>query len=361
MIYGERIKQARELKRFTQSELARRLGINQSAVTQIETGRFVPSQAVLDAVARETDVLPVFFEQQPFELSSLGSLAYRAHATINSRERRQASQYLRLLVEHVQHMAKYLTIPSLQLPTEESPIRAARLARLAFGLSPLVPVPHLLNRLERHGVIVFSLPSAMETMDAFSVWTLLDQRRPIVVLSSGRPGDRIRYSAAHELGHLIMHKQSEINNGALEGEANKFAAEFLLPEQAIRQSISERMNLTDAARLKSIWRVSMQALIRRARDLRIIDERRYRYLFEQISKKGWRKSEPIDVPIERPRLYRQMAEMLYGSHKKEHLGLDSGIGPMMTKELMAQYDPAISNNKFMDTEPYYSGRWSNIN
>ena len=152
-----------------------------------------------------------------------------------------------------------------------------------------------------------------------------------------------------------MHKGLEGNISDLEDEANQFAAEFLLPEQAMRRVFSKRLTLDHALYLKGVWRVSMQMLIRRAKDLGFIPERYYRYLFMQIGKRGWRTTEPGEVPIEKPRLYRQMAEMLYGSENKSQLGADSGISNEFVEGLFEYYDPPISTRKFLDTEPYYSG------
>ena len=174
-------------------------------------------------------------------------------------------------------------------------------------------------------------------------------------------GDRIRSSTAHELGHLVMHKGLNYDGSNLEDEANQFAAEFLLPEQSMRRAFRQNFTLDYAQRLKPTWKVSMQMLIRRARDLGCITERRYRYLFMQIGKRGWRKAEPVDIPTEQPRLYRQMAEMIYGTENKSQLGVESGISSAYSNKLFAEYDPPISSRKFLDTEPYFSGVRNNRN
>ena len=354
MIYGERIKQSRELQGLTQSELAGRLGVTQSNIAQIETGRSSPSIDLAEGIARETRVLPSFFERKPSGVSfATESLAYRARSTATARERNRALQCMRLFIEHVRYMSTYLSMPSLRLPTEDNPSRAAILTRLEFELDPFCPIAHLVNVIERQGIIVFSLPFQMQKVDAFSTWATIGDEHPVMVLSSGLPGDRIRYSAAHELGHLVMHKESYKSYRVLEEEANQFAAEFLLPETPMREHIRNDMTLTDAAHLKNVWLVSMQAIVRRARDLEIITERRYRYLFSQISKNGWRKNEPVEVPAERPRLYRQMAEMIYGSGRTHELGRDAGIEADMMDELIEPYDVAL------DSEPHYIGRQIN--
>ena len=86
----------------------------------------------------------------------------------------------------------------------------------------------------------------------------------------------------------------------------------------------------------------MQALIRRAYELEIITERAYRYLFEQISWKGWRTREPdsLAVPIEKPRGLREMAELLYGSpiHYPK-LSKATGIGIQRLRAILDAFSP----------------------
>jgi Zn-dependent peptidase ImmA (M78 family) len=98
----------------------------------------------------------------------------------------------------------------------------------------------------------------------------------------------------------------------MEREADRFAAELLVPQDAIRNEIETPVTLTGLLELKGRWGVSIQSLIVRARDLRLIGDRQYRYLFEQIGHRGWRVKEPAIVPMEKPRALRKMAELVYG-------------------------------------------------
>ena len=361
MLYGERIKQAREIQGLTQKQLADLAGVAQSTIAQLESERFRPSQDVIEAISQATAVRPAFYARVPVQPFPMGSLVYRARASASTRVRNQAYQLVKLLVEQMQGMAEFLSLPPLTLPKVDDPTQAAHLTREAFGLERHRPVPHLINVLERHGIIAFAMPYKMDKIDAFSTWAEIDGERPLVTLSSGCSGDRIRSSTAHELGHLVMHRGLKYDVPNLEDEANKFAAEFLLPEQSMRRVFRQNLTLDYAQRLKPIWKVSMQMLIRRAKDLGCITERRYRYLFMQIGRRGWRKAEPVDISTEQPRLYRQMAEMIYGTENKSQLGVESGISSAYSNKLFAEYDPPILTQKFLDTEPYFSGIRNNKN
>jgi Zn-dependent peptidase ImmA (M78 family) len=152
-------------------------------------------------------------------------------------------------------------------------------------------------------------------LDAFSCWPELEPRRPLIAVANQPHGDRARFSVAHELGHLVMHHPPRGTVGEMEKEADQFAAEFLLPEVSMRQELVRPVTLTSIAQLKVRWRVSMQALIRRARDLEIISPRQYRYLFDQMIARRWVQEEPpnLNISQEKPRAVRKMAEVLYGN------------------------------------------------
>jgi Zn-dependent peptidase ImmA (M78 family) len=120
---------------------------------------------------------------------------------------------------------------------------------------------------------------------------------------------------AHELGHLAMHRSFlRKAHSEIEDEAFRFAAEWLMPESAMRSVIQDPVTLTSVANLKPIWGVSLASLVKRAFDLSLITQRQYHYLFHQLGNLGWKTREPpaLDIPVERPRRYRKMVEIVYG-------------------------------------------------
>ena len=326
MAYGSRIRQARELRGMTQKELAAHVGVNQSAIAQIEKERYTPSSDLLKAIATETGFLPSFFEQEPIDSFPLGSLSYRSKRALTAREETAAYQHAKISFEQVKKMASHLEIPHPRLPrTTEKPSVAAKLTRVSFGLSPAVPIKNLMHTIERNGVLIFTLPLILPNIDAFSSWAELDLERPLIAISSGKPMDRLRFSIAHELGHLVMHQAIKGSLKTVEKEAYEFAAEFLLPEVAMKQELLPPVTLTSVAKLKVLWGVSMQSLIYRARELRIITERQAKYLFAQMATHGWKTREPsnLDIKLETPQVVRTMMESLYES--PEQYALDMGL------------------------------------
>jgi Zn-dependent peptidase ImmA (M78 family)/transcriptional regulator with XRE-family HTH domain len=331
MITGERVKQARELRGLTQAELANKVEMSQPFIAQVEGGFAQPDDGTMDKLAEALQVAPGFFKQPPPVDFPLGSLLFRARATVTASERERAHRYAQLIFEIVQSMARDISGYEIKVPrlsgdptTPLDAAQAARITRSSMGISPDTPIDSLIRTLERNGILVLELPISIEGIDAFAMWagnvlfglaaTSTDLRKPVIVVSMAVPGDRLRFSVAHELGHLVMHQAPEGTLGQIEKESNMFAAEFLMPEAAMRLEMNAAITLADLARLKLQWGVSIQALLMRAHDLHIVSDRQYRNLYEQLGAYGWRTREPpnLDISVERPRFPRQVAEMVYG-------------------------------------------------
>lgn len=321
IINGDRVRQAREIRGLTQTELAERVGVSQPTIAYIERTVsqqvFDPSSEIIEAIALQTGFpLQFFYQEDSGPEFPLGSLLYRKRSALISQDKHRYRQLARLIYEIAEKMASRVNIIPLKIPkiANETPITAARLARAELGLSPDTPVRNLLNLIEKNGVFVFALPYPIDEHDAFSVWADTEPRRPVIIISSGKPGDRQRFTIAHEFAHIVMHHTFPQGLKKIEDEANQFAAEFLMPEESMRREIIPPVTLTTLAELKPRWGVSIRALIKRASDLEIITERQARYLHQQIIALGWHKKEPanLHIPAEKPRAFKKMAEVLHG-------------------------------------------------
>lgn len=130
---------------------------------------------------------------------------------------------------------------------------------------------------------------------------------PLFFVNASASGDRLRYSLSHEMGHIVMH---EVHTEDMEREANRFAAEFLMPANDIRSSL-DGLSLPKLATLKPYWKVSMAALLKRATDLKKITERQVRYLWMQMGRLGYRTREPaeLEIPVEKPTTLRELFDV----------------------------------------------------
>lgn len=339
MINGLRVKQAREICKLTQIELANRLKVHQSVIGKMETDVREWPDELIRGVALQTGFPVAFFQQGLGPEFPLGSLLFRCRASLPANEKTRLRQLAILEFELAERLASRMKPIELRLPSfnEVSPKEAAKLTRTVLGLPPDTPVPHLINKLERNGIFVFAAPKADERFDAFSLWSDMEPRRPVIVVSSQKPGDRLRMNCAHELGHLVLHRSPRGNLDELEKQARSFAAEFLMPEEAMRREVTMPIAVTSLAKLKPRWGVAIQALIVRAYELEMLTERQYRYMFEQISKLGWRKEEPANLSIkpEKPRLLRKLSELSFGVPPDiKRIAAMSNLSATMIEELL---------------------------
>jgi Zn-dependent peptidase ImmA (M78 family) len=169
-------------------------------------------------------------------------------------------------------------------------------------------VQNLVGAIEDAGGIVFRCSFETKKVDAISQW--LPGLPPLFFVNSDIPGDRCRFTLAHELGHLIMH---QIPTPDIETEANRFAAEFLMPEKEIGPHLRQ-LSLQRLAAMKPYWKVAMSAILKRANDLHKISPFMYRKLNTQINKYDLRINEPVHIAIEEPEVVKDIID----AHRVDH-------------------------------------------
>jgi Zn-dependent peptidase ImmA (M78 family)/DNA-binding XRE family transcriptional regulator len=317
VIYGVRIRQVRELLCLTQDDLARSTEVSQGWVAQVESGQRQPTETWVTALSTATGFPAGFFRRNPDDSFPLGSLLFRAQAAMTQSERKIAHRSGQIGFDAFDLLVRRFPAVPPRLPMQDvdsTPATAAELTRACLGLSPDVPIKRLMRESEQAGVVMLWLTLDSRHHDAYSLWAGRRPERPVIVGLGDMSGCRQRFSVAHELGHLVLHRAP---HAEVEQEAHLFARELLLPRAGVEDDLPRRVTLSALAPLKARWGVSLGTLIRRALDLDRITERQYRYLNQQISANGWRAvgaHEPGDesVPFERPRALAKMLETLYG-------------------------------------------------
>lgn len=305
---------ARELRALTQTGLARESGMSQSKVSKIEGGLLQPDSSDLQKLANALDVpVAFFFHRGPRPARGSSCVYHRKKQRTRIRDlNRLYAQFTLLRIQLDDLLAGVVidfpqSIHQIDIDVfDGDAAKIARIVRQTWGLPP-GPVDNLSTSIEHAGGIVCRTDFDCADVIAMSYWP--EAMPPIIFADAASPGDRLRFSLAHELGHLVMHA---VPVGDIENEANRFAAEFLMPEASIRSELSGRVTLQELAALKPRWKVAMQALARRAFDLEIVSERKYRSLMTQFSKMGWRKCEPVQVATESPTLIKSIISHYLG-------------------------------------------------
>jgi len=347
---GLRVKYVREILGMTQAELAEVVGVQQSMVAMLERGGRELSTDLLERIADVTGFPQEFFVEQPKFEFPLGSLLFRKFQRLPAIDKVRSHRIAQVCFNAYINMAARLKTIPLRIPKriEEDPYTAARLVRSGLGYDPDGPIRNLINRLERCGVVIIALPELIKDLDAFSTW--VNGQIPVIVITLGKPGERQRFSIAHELGHLILHQSFQDEFDLIEAEANKFARELLFPEECARQELEPPITLSGLAELKSRWGLSIKSLVYCAYELGIISKRQRAYLYTQINQRGWNIQEPeiLHLRPEKPRAFRQMAERLYGENiNYKKLSEDLHLPAFWTKQIM---DAHASKHEPPDTE-----------
>jgi Zn-dependent peptidase ImmA (M78 family)/transcriptional regulator with XRE-family HTH domain len=330
-MYGDRIRQARELAGITQEELAAFAGVRQSAIAQIESNAYTPSDAVLEAIAIRTGFDLAFLKQStpPAEFP-IG--LYRCQAKVRPKDKARAHRTAQLMFEIAQLMRSRLRDIPVTIPrTTEPPEVAAGIARASLGFSPDSPITNLVNAIERAGVMVLTLPLQVDGLDGFSSWVGPAHDIPIICMLSDKNGYRPRFTLGEELCHLIKHTPLRCSLKEADDEARRFVGELLLPEDVLREEVSLPITLAGLMPIKKRNLVSLQFIIHRVFDLGMITSNQYRYLCMQISSKGWKKEEPGDSTVvqEKPRMFAKMVEVIYGNPPNfAEMKRDTGGAPL---------------------------------
>lgn len=303
----ERLTLARERSGLTKRDLAARVGVTAAAITQFERRQARPSAETLTRLAAELGLPAGYFAAgRPVLPVAEEATHFRSLRTTRVYERRQARATMSHLAEAVRVIQTVVRLPELRLPRLGEglePEEAARRLRAAWDL-PAGPVHHLVRLIEANGAVVsMARFGAGERIDAFSCRPSgLD--RPLICLSRDRGNPlRRRFSAAHELGHLLLHDEAQPGGRRHEHEANRFAAEFLTPAPEIAGLLPTRLDFAHLLEVQRAWGVSVQALLRRSRELECIGDELYRKGMATLTRLGWRRDEPTgEYPTEWPAL-----------------------------------------------------------
>jgi Zn-dependent peptidase ImmA (M78 family) len=188
----------------------------------------------------------------------------------------------------------HLPAPDLINMATEEPEAAARSLRQKWLLGEQ-PVKNMVHLLEAKGVRVFSLSENTRTVDAFSAWRVY---RSYVFLNMKKTPEHSRFDAAHELGHLVLHKHGGPHGRKAEEEADRFAASFLMPSSDVQAILPRVTTLNQIIQAKKRWSVSVAALNYRLHKLGITSDWQYRTFCVQLTERGFREKEPYGIKYE---------------------------------------------------------------
>ena len=291
----EMLRLARESRGVTQADLAENLAISQGLLSKIENGVVVPLDDLIAKMAHTLRYPREFFTQAD-RMYTPPTWFHRKRQRLAGRTLDQVHALVNLALMHLRRLLRSVEvdegpgIPRIDVDVLGSPEDVARALRDAWHI-PAGPIPSLTRVIEDAGGIIFPVDFGLADIDGMVMQ--VPRLPPVFFLHANLPTDRLRFTLAHELGHLVMHW---IPNEEMEDQANRFAAEFLMPAADIRHQL-QRVNLSHLAALKPVWRVSMGALLKRAGTLGTIPHSTYQHWWRKMGEAGYKMREPSELDL----------------------------------------------------------------
>jgi Zn-dependent peptidase ImmA (M78 family)/transcriptional regulator with XRE-family HTH domain len=299
---------ARESRGLTQTDLAERVGLSQSLLSKLEHGTLPASVEQVQFVARELHYPVGFFYRKSEPLIDSVAL-FRRYSSVSATLLRRVRAHLELMKANLSRLLDACEPIEIRVEllepaeTDGGAFGVARECRKRWQV-PGGPIRNLTALVESLGCFVIAYDFATRRIDGFSD---VVNGHPVIFLNRALGRSRLRFTLAHELGHLVMHRT---RHAETEEEAHKFASEFLMPAEEIKPTFLP-MSIDRLARLKLYWHVSMQALLKHAQNLGVISERTARYYWSEINRRGYRENEPFEdmIPAETGSSLKRLIEM----------------------------------------------------
>jgi Zn-dependent peptidase ImmA (M78 family)/transcriptional regulator with XRE-family HTH domain len=287
----QRLSLARRRRGLTKLKLANAVGVDARSVSAWEKGEFVPEPEREAALSRILRFPVQFFYGDDLEepLPDVASFRAMSKMTAAQRDTALGSGAIALMLN--EWLEARFELPSPDVPDlsrEASPEGAAVALRSDWCLGEL-PIKNMVHLLEAKGVRVFSLAIDAMEVDAFSMWR---GSTPFVFLNTRKSAEHSRFDAAHELGHLVLHRHGSPQGREAEHQANQFASAFLMPRPSMCADAPRMATIPNLIKLKKVWGVSLAALIYRLHTVGVLTDWHYQSLFIDISQQGYRKLEP---------------------------------------------------------------------
>ncbi|SES39998.1 XRE family transcriptional regulator [Lentzea albida] len=288
-----RLTQARVLAGMTKQDLADKLGVSPAAVGQYEAGITRPRPDHIETLSSTLDFPVAFFAGgRPYARLDSSMAHFRSLRTTRVGERAKATALVEQLWELTFALEKRVELPPVDLPIAPpgaslpvgaEPEAVAREVRRQWGIDK-GPLRHLVRTMELRGVIVSVLSFAGDDVARVDAFCTSRLPRPVVILTPDRANDiyRHRFTAAHELGHLMLHADIVPGDLEQEREASRFAAELLTPAAEIERELPSRFRMAALEELSRVWGVSPASLVRRSKELGVISDVSARRAYQRV-------------------------------------------------------------------------------
>lgn len=281
-LFALRLKNARQSKKMSMAALSSALGniVSPQAIYKYEAGKMLPSSSVIIELSRIFNV-PMDYFFRPIK-TAVTNIEFRKKSRLGVKEinaiKMQAIDILERYVEISDISGNVL--PSFMLldnnvATKEDVVRVASELRKKWEV-PHDGIDNVIAFLESIGIIVIEIEASID-FDGFS--GMADQT-PVIVLNKSYQPERKRFTAMHELGHLVLNIDSTISDKETEKFCHLFAGEMLIPVEEMKGKLGDiqhrKISLQEMAELQKVYGISIDALMHKAKDFEMISDTKYR-------------------------------------------------------------------------------------
>lgn len=283
---GENIKRIRLAKGINQSKIIELAKLSRVGYINIEKGESIPNTSTLINIANALDTNINEILSEPIKLNSL---RYRVNKIKDTKEK---SKMLQDEIKLAKWLADYTFLEVLlnekmsylfEDLIDNNPITAAYRVREILKLSENEPIYDIISLLESAGIKVYLYKSQLKQSCGMSLNAKDGAYVVAVNIKDNYHIERQLFTAAHELGHLILHNDSynineNIENENEEAEANSFASHFLMPNNLFNQKILETKGkhwIDRILHVKAFFKVSYKTVLRRLIDNNLADNSIY--------------------------------------------------------------------------------------
>lgn len=325
-MFSTRLHRARKAAGLSLRDLGERVGVSHAAIKKYEDGTAMPSSDILINLARTLNVRSEYFFRP--ESVSLEGIEYRKRSSLPKKRLDAITHEVIDLIERRIELENLFPQPPIkifsavtdlphQIDSFDQVEEVSESVRISWELG-FDPIPDLIDVLETHGIRVFMIDADAD--NKFDGLAARVNGMPIVVVGHHWPGDRQRFTLAHELGHLMLEGRL-IDSIDEEKACNRFAGAFLFPRSSVLQELGAHRNaieLKELGLLKEEFGISMAGILYRARDTGVISSAYQEEQAKLFRFKGWYRNEPgRSYPGEKAHIFEQL---VFHALAEEYIG-----------------------------------------